>query len=271
MLEILQQYVNVIPTLLETLDQDAMMAITDGEKFVGYFPGKTMVADIKVNAPLPETDPMWEVFHTKKKIVSIVPESIYGFSFKSVAAPILDKGKVVGTLGFAVSTEKDNKISKSFKEMQDSMNTIQADIEIIRDFTNKVGNEVHIFTELLENISENFITMKNSAEGIKSIASQSNILSLNASIEAARAGDSGRGFAIVAKQMQEHSNSSKRSSENVISVLEQIHKDVKDVTQNLSILKDSFSGQSSAIDGMANTLEKLQNISDSLAQYIESH
>lgn len=269
MFEILQKYVDVIPVVLDMIDLDAMMAVTDGEKFVGYFPGKRMKADIQVGERLQETDPMHECFQTGRKLVQHVPEGTYGFAFKSVSMPIKENGKIVGTLGFALSLEKDEYISKSFGKMKTSMESIQKDIREVKDFTNSVGEEVVDFTVLLEQILNDFNHMKQSAEGIKSIAFQSNILSLNASIEAARAGESGRGFAVVAEQMQEHSNQSKRSSEEVICILDSIHTDVEKANKNLMELKESFENQSTAIEDMGKTLEGLKKISDSLAKFLE--
>lgn len=271
MLEILQKYVDVIPVILDIIDLDAMMAVTDGEKFVGYFPGKKMKADIQVGSRLQQTDPMHECFLTGRKLVQNVPEGIYGFAFKSISMPIKENGKIVGTLGFAMSLEKDHYISKSFGEMRTSMESIQEDIREVKDFTSNVGTEVIDFTELLEHILKDFNHMKQSAEGIKAIAFQSNILSLNASIEAARAGESGRGFAVVAEQMQEHSNKSKQSSEEVIHILESIHGDVEKANQNLIELKESFTNQSTAIEDMGKTLESLKKISDSLAGFLEKN
>lgn len=270
MVEILQQYVNVLPALLEALETDAMAAVMDGHSFVGYFPGKALAADITVGQEVPADDPLRTAFRTGRKKSTVVPEEVYGFPFSSVSLPIMEGKKVVGALGLAMSLEKDANIAKSFRKMNEDMASIHDDIRNVQGFTDNVGKEVQLFTEILGDISRNFDKMKKAAEGIRAIASQTNILSLNASIESARAGEQGRGFAIVAKQMQEHSNTTKLSSEEVLDALGHIHSNVDRVNENMEELRRAFSSQSSAIQDMSGFLEQLKKEAEELARYIEN-
>ena len=89
--------------------------------------------------------------------------------------------------------------------MNESIRVVNASSE---DIT-KINIQVQTFQEKINKISE-IIDM------VKKIASQSNLLALNASIEAARAGEAGKGFAVVADQVRQLSSNTSASAEDIV-------------------------------------------------------
>lgn len=108
-----------------------------------------------------------------------------------------------------------NNIQKSSEEMR---NTVKVLSEINKD-TEKTIEEIG--TQILST-NKSAMEIRDAAQLITSIAEETNLLSLNASIEAARVGEEGRGFAVVANQIQklaEQSNNSAKYIDNIINVL----------------------------------------------------
>ncbi len=109
---------------------------------------------------------------------------------------------------------------------REEMNTMMAAMERINDASTRIGNI----------ISE-----------IESIASQTNLLSLNASIEAARAGESGRGFAVVADQIRDLAD---QSAQAAVDTRELIEASIKEVTEGNSAAERASDAIVSVVDGI---------------------
>ena len=88
------------------------------------------------------------------------------------------------------------------------------------------GHEMTELVKAMDEIVACFDGISNFVSEITVIATQTNLLSLNASIEAARAGEAGRGFSVVAGEIQQLSDSSAKASENIERIVEQSKKAV---------------------------------------------
>lgn len=98
------------------------------------------------------------------------------------------------------------------------------------DVVNQIMNQVsQVAMELVKRTGE----MNTIINSISEIASQTNLLSLNASIEAARAGDSGRGFAVVAEEIRKLADETGQSAHRIDSIIEEVQSQAKLVSNKM--------------------------------------
>ncbi|MCI8357834.1 MAG: hypothetical protein HFI51_06790 [Lachnospiraceae bacterium] len=161
-----------------------------------------------------------------------------------------------------------DEISLGIKKADDESEKIISELSVSNDRTNeairKIGASVRTTNESVGRIQEaiNLIT---------AIASETSLLSLNASIEAARAGEAGRGFAVVASQiskLSEDSNSSAKTIENIIvqlaadseasvRIMDEVGEIIREQKRKLDETRDKFKDVSRGIETSMSETEKI--------------
>jgi len=120
--------------------------------------------------------------------------------------------------------------------------------------TTKASEEVDKEVEILSKNSEKISDITNV---MKSITQQINLLSLNASIEAARAGDAGKGFGVVAMEVKKLANESIVSTSEINNILSIIKENIKNLNAKIQVSKELNVDTGIEIDKSSSSFDKI--------------
>ena len=184
---------------------------------------------------------------------------------KSLADGATEQAGVIEELNATIDTVVDL-AADTAKETQDASARVKAS-------ANKANEEKEKMNELLtemEHITEISKEIGNIITDIEDIASQTNLLSLNASIEAARAGEAGKGFAVVADQIGKLAADSAKSAVNTRELIDKTLVEIEKGNTITRTTADAFNQIIADMESFAelaeNTMEKANSQAESLEQ-----
>ena len=130
---------------------------------------------------------------------------------------------------------------------------------------NHVKEAIYFLSEQTSLTSDSVIKISSATEIITSIASQTNLLSLNASIEASRAGEMGNGFAVVATEIQKLSQQSKIAAEEIKDIVADLNKHSSHV---VSRMEETRIAVEKHTEDIARTNKKVRDVNDGVGEMV---
>ena len=175
-------------------------------------------------------------------------------------------------------------ITNSVEEMDRCAADMKTSCDKAMSALNTLIRQSESVTASVKEIGDSITSTNNSSkeisqftDAITDIASQTNLLSLNASIEAARAGEAGRGFAVVADEIRQLADQSADSADKIKAVVERLLSDSQSSLNVLDKLNTSFSEQATQLDvtrsdmeSMSESVENVKATSDDINNRIKA-
>lgn len=236
--ERLTQIAEYLPVIRQLFEQDVYLTVLDRKGVIqGYSVPDGVRPMLSVGQAFHDPSGAFtEVIRTGKRRHNELPEAVMGEAFEGELVPIKDGGEVVGCMICTYSVGIKKQMTEIANQFQESVKAIGESIQEVIDgieslfhmltdmdrMANGVDSDVHNAVEVVNKVSSN--------------ASRSNMLALNASIEAARSGEFGRGFAVVANEMGQLA---KDSGSSATAIKETLNAITNHLVEIMSSIKDA--------------------------------
>lgn len=145
-----------------------------------------------------------------------------------------------------------NVSSENIRHNQDMMKTLKEQSEQIAD-----NNAV--VTEAMEQLQDKVDKVDSIAKMILKISNETTILALNASVESARAGEAGRGFAVIADQIRELAEETKEFTESITHIVDELNVNAKTVVNAVDVSLEAADSQNKMISATAEAFDELSD------------
>jgi methyl-accepting chemotaxis protein len=200
---------------------------------------------------------------------------------QAVARQMEESGQINEAMNQMV--EAVNEVTESAHRVSDSAGSAEVDTEkgrqVVADTVgtiNKLATEIAGAVEVINRVNKDSDNISQVLVEIKAIAEQTNLLALNAAIEAARAGEQGRGFAVVADEVRSLSQRTHKSTEEIEGMISRLQSGVKDAVKAMTNSHDvtettvkKSAEVSEALDRIATGISLIVDMSHQIAQAAE--
>ncbi len=157
-------------------------------------------------------------------------------------------------------------VAAAVEEFQAASQEIARNMELSQAEVLKAAQEAENVDQSAKKLADAAAAMGNITEVISDIASQINLLALNASIESARAGEAGRGFAVVANEVKSLATQVATATESIESEIGQMQNISDDVVKRLDHIRSSVNSVENSVTTVSSAVEEQASASREITQ-----
>ncbi len=212
-----------------------------------------------------------EVTRTGKAMHNVIPREVFGRSIEGEVIPIKNnKNEVIAVVTSGYDTEKNFQVESSSSALAGSLGQINESISHIADGSMNLTELLGKIQSFSQEVTKEIQNITNVVDMIQKSAGQSNILALNASIEAARAGDAGRGFSVVASEMGKFSKSNSESAKLISDKLTKMSEYIGLLSNHVNNANEISSTQSAEVEDITASIEVISRKAEELNELAKS-
>ncbi|MED4910634.1 methyl-accepting chemotaxis protein [Brevibacillus centrosporus] len=265
-MSLLNSVLMAAPILHKAFLFDCMVGVTDREKFLAYYPASDLNLGIKVGDQLRAGSINATAVAENRRVVRKIGKEVYGIPYIAVGYPIVENGQVVGCLATGVTTDREDQLRALAENLTGALENIAVHTESLAKEANDLAQASHILSDTAVTMEKKIAETSQINQLIRDISTRSNVLGLNAVLEAARAGAAGRGFSVVAEEIRRLSQTTSTSAKSIFRILDEMNELVGTVTSEMEKTMNHSLQQSTRIQELDAVMQQLRKMAEQLRE-----
>lgn len=266
--EVLESILQAAPFFAQLCrEEDIALAIADKEKLIFYSPDRSNPLDVKPGSLISKGQGIEVAMSTRQMVIRPIPKEVFGIPSRTIAIPVIDeKDEVVGAIAFGVSLARQSKLSELAELLVSANTQITGSISNLLETSKELREAQESMSKSADQTKEEVHETTKITDLVKRIASQTNILGLNAGIEATRAGSAGRAFQVVANEVRKLAGDSVNAVQQAEERIGRMKEKVETILSKTSTVDATVLRQSAEFKEIEETLVSLNELSNRLLE-----
>lgn len=262
--DILTCALKMAPYIKGLLGNDVGLGMSNLDLYPYYSPGKVKLK-VREGDRVGEGSTAYKTIHTGTRTVAKIGKEVYGLPYIGTAYPLRESdGKIVGCMLTVTPVERQENLDQLAGLIKNQLETITVATNGLSSTSEELASTTESLSNNAQNVGGEIKKTDSIVNIIQDIAEQINLLGLNAAIEAARSGESGHGFKVVAGEIRKLSQDTQKSAREIMQTLNNIKQSVQELIIAFNQISAATQQQSAIAQEIKSSLDELTSFAVSL-------